>query len=106
MLQDGSIPGAGGDYMASRLSPAQEGIEKCSGEGTLTLTSMRSTDFRPVYGFRRPASLGRFAVWTIPSPWPGSDPGVRCCPSSLYTFPAGMCRPGLARDCHHRFPRI
>jgi len=26
--------------------------------------------------------------------------GVRCCPSSLYTFPAGRLRPGLARDCH------
>ena len=26
---------------------------------------------------------------------------VRCCPSSLYTFPAGRSlRPGLARDCH------
>ena len=25
----------------------------------------------------------------------------RCCPSSLYTFPAGRSlRPGLARDCH------
>jgi hypothetical protein len=35
-------------------------------------------------------------VWTIPSPCPGFGPGVRCCPSSLYTFPL----PGLARDCH------
>jgi hypothetical protein len=41
-------------------------------------------------------------VWTIPSPCPGpgrvrasGDPGFRCCPSSLYTFPF----PGLARDC-------
>ena len=25
--------------------------------------------------------------------------GVRCCPSSLYTFPNTLC-PGLARDCH------
>ena len=25
-------------------------------------------------------------------------PGLRCCPSSLYTFPALV--PGLARDCH------
>ena len=32
--------------------------------------------------------------------------GLRCCPSSLYTFPAGMFGPGLARDCHYRFPRI
>ena len=27
-------------------------------------------------------------------------PRVRCCPSSLYTFPAGAAGPGLARDCH------
>lgn len=27
-------------------------------------------------------------------------PGLRCCPSSLYTFPNGAVRPGLARDCH------
>jgi hypothetical protein len=32
-------------------------------------------------------------------------PELRCCPSSLYTFPAGIS-PGLARDCHLRFPRI
>jgi hypothetical protein len=37
---------------------------------------------------------------------PPKDPGLRCCPSSLYTFPAGTLRPGLARDCHFRFPRI
>jgi hypothetical protein len=29
----------------------------------------------------------RFVVWTIPSPSPGAL-GLRCCPSSLYTFPA------------------
>jgi len=28
----------------------------------------------------------------------------RCCPSSLYTFPEVL--PGLARDCHFRFPRL
>jgi len=52
-----------------------------------------------------PARGARFAVWTIPSPSPGA-PGLRCCPSSLYTFPFGNVRPGLARDCHCRFPRI
>jgi hypothetical protein len=46
----------------------------------------------------------RFAVWTIPSPSP-EYPELRCCPSSLYTFPVGIS-PGLARDCHLRFPRI
>jgi hypothetical protein len=36
-----------------------------------------------------PANIGlRFGVWTIPSPSPGKLPGLRCCPSSLYTFPA------------------
>jgi hypothetical protein len=31
----------------------------------------------------------------------------RCCPSSLYTFPSEhILRPGLARDCHFRFPRL
>ena len=50
--------------------------------------------------------VGRFAVWTIPSPCPDLFSGFRCCPSSLYTFPARMLPPGLARDCHHRFPRI
>ena len=48
-------------------------------------------DFHAVYGFRRPdgafwSAHVRFAVWTIPSPSP-EDPGLRCCPSSLYTFP-------------------
>src|SRR5271170_7621536 len=33
------------------------------------------------------------------------SPELRCCPSSLYTFPAGVS-PGLARDCQLRFPRI
>src|SRR5437870_11782614 len=28
------------------------------------------------------------------------SPEVRCCPSSLYTFPAERVRPGLARDYH------
>src|SRR6202035_971325 len=36
---------------------------------------------------------------------PPEGPGIRCCPSSLYTFPAGVS-PGLARDCHLRFPRL
>ena len=31
----------------------------------------------------------RFVVWTIPSPSPAAL-GLRCCPSSLYTFPANI----------------
>jgi hypothetical protein len=33
------------------------------------------------------AACVRFVVWTIPSPSPGAL-GLRCCPSSVYTFPA------------------
>ena len=33
-------------------------------------------------------------------------PGLRCYPSSLYTFPGGVFRRGLVRDCHCRVPRI
>jgi hypothetical protein len=36
-------------------------------------------------------------VWTIPSPCPGSIPGVRRCPSSLYTFPARPIASGRVR---------
>jgi hypothetical protein len=70
-----------------------------AGGGTRTPTGLPPTDFRTSYGFRRrsfaQARFGVFVVWTIPSPCPGVDPGFRCCPSSLYTFPL----PGLARDC-------
>jgi len=69
-------------------------------EGLEPSRALRSTDFRTVHGFRRPGkrkSRPRFAVWTIPSPCPRKK-GVRCCPSSLYTFPEAG--PGLARDCH------
>jgi hypothetical protein len=58
--------------------------------------------FVPATAFAAPPkrSEGGFVVWTIPSPCPAA--GFRCCPSSLYTFPF----PGLARDCHCRFPRL
>jgi len=64
-------------------------------------------DFLTVYGFRRPDALKasasglRSGLSLHPSP---ENPELRCCPSSLYTFPAHS--PGLARDCHLRFPRI
>jgi hypothetical protein len=32
---------------------------------------------------------------------PPENPELRCCPSSLYTFPADVS-PGLARDCHFK----
>jgi hypothetical protein len=34
---------------------------------------------------------------------PPENPELRCCPSSLYTFPGWNIWPGLARDCHLRF---
>jgi len=57
----------------------------------------RPNGFSSHFGFRRRHLA--FVVWTIPSPWRRR---VRCCPSSLYTFPSW----GLARDCQRRFPRI
>ncbi len=41
-----------------------------AGGGTRTPTGIRPTDFRTIYGFRRPAPIFRsgFVVWTIPSP--------------------------------------
>ena len=62
-------------------------------------------DFHAVYGFRRP-DAGAFRALTpglrsgLSLHPPPDDPGLRCRPSSLYTFPAEVFRPGLARDCH------
>jgi hypothetical protein len=81
-----------------------KGAKGGAGGGSRTLTGLLSpADFLTVYGFRRPKPLNtnfriRFAVWTIPSP-SLVDLRLRCCPSSLYTFPADFW-PGLARDCH------
>ena len=47
------------------------------------------TDFLALYGFRRPCCLAR--VWGLDYPFTNariSLRDVRCCPSSLYTFPA------------------
>src|SRR5439155_3665167 len=46
-----------------------------------------------------PRLAGRVCGLDYPFTVPGRA-GVRCCPSSLYTFPAGRLRPGLARDRH------
>src|SRR5437667_7477460 len=59
-------------------------------------------DFLAVYGFRRPdAALAPYPVCGLDYPFTllTECPELRCCPSSLYTFPAGVS-PGLARDCH------
>ena len=48
------------------------------------------TDFHTLLRLSPPptAFAMGFGVWTIPSPCPDLAPGDRCCPSSLYTFPA------------------
>ena len=59
-------------------------------------------DFLAVYGFRRPdAARAPYPVCGLDYPFTllTECPELRCCPSSLYTFPAGVS-PGLARDCH------
>ena len=55
------------------------------------------TDFHTLLRLSPPptAFAMGFGVWTIPSPYPDSAPGVRCCPSSLYTFPAVFSRAWL-----------
>jgi hypothetical protein len=67
-------------------------------------------DFHTVYGFRRPdvtllESSRQVCGLDYPFTLPRELRSLGCCPSSLYTFPAGVS-PGLARDCHLRFPRI
>jgi len=56
LLRDGSIPGRRGGARCPADSRRRRGREKGgAGGGTRTLTSVSSTDFHTVYGFRRPA---------------------------------------------------
>ena len=58
-------------------------------EGLEPSGALRPNGFSyPSTAFAAPAVLPGFGVWTIPSPSPGFIPVFRCCPSSLYTFPA------------------
>jgi len=91
---------------------ASRGREEMRAEGFEPSRALHSTDFRTVHGFRRPAvafgstSAGLRSGLSLHR---AQDliSGVRCCPSSLYTFPAGVLRPGLARDCHVKgFPEF
>src|SRR5215472_10850732 len=71
-----------------------------AGGGSRTLTGLLSpADFLTDYGFRRPDKFRlsglRSGLSLHHTP---EDPGLRCRPSSLYTFPAAFL-PGLARDC-------
>lgn len=81
--------------------PAGFCIPRCwCGRGDSNPHGQSPTNFHTRYGFRRRPKA--FGVWTIPSPYSGKAE-VRCCPSSLYTFPL----PGLARDSQsERVPRI
>src|SRR5216684_857333 len=100
-----SLGGRGGS-MVSRCLPAQgAGRRSAAGGGTRTLTSGQAQRiFIPPTAFAaRTRHFGAHASGL----WSGlslhrlpENPGLRCCPSSLYTFPAGTFRPGLARDCH------
>ncbi len=99
-----------GDPQAFRLRSAGQGRAGAGG-GTRTPTGLAAQRiFVPVYGFRRPCCLAAgFGVWTIPSPCPDVLPVVRCCPSSLYTFPTGklIAPAGLGSGSpYYRVPRI
>ena len=58
-----------------------------------------SADFHTTSAFA--ASLREFVVWTIPSPFPARGLGA----AHLVSTPSRK-HPGLARDCHSRFPRL
>ncbi len=87
--------GARGGTMVSRCLPAQvTGRRSGAGGGTRTLTSDQAQRiFIPPTAFAaRTRHLGAHASGL----WSGlslhrlpENPGLRCCPSSLYTFPAG-----------------
>jgi hypothetical protein len=68
-----------------------------AGGGTRTLTDLAAQRiFVPSYGFRRPCCLrqGLGSGLSLHHS-PGCLPGFRCCPSSLYTFPAVLDRAWL-----------
>ena len=66
-------------------------LEWC-GRGDLNPHGQSPTDFLTIYGFHRCLRSG---ICGLDYPFVIA-PGLRRCPSSLYTFPF----PGLARDCH------
>ena len=89
----GAIPFAEarhGDLRSFRLRSSEQG-KLVRAEGLEPSRALRPNGFSyPSTAFAAPAFLPQgFGVWTIPSPCPGRFRNVRCCPSSLYTFPAG-----------------
>ena len=102
--RDGTIPEKrAGRGQLPRLI-RRENTEEANGAGggTRTPTGFRPTDFRTLYGFRRDPPSAKARLWGLDYPFALAAVGgrLRRCPSSLYTFPAGRFRPGLARDCH------
>jgi len=84
--------------MVARCFPA--GGRVCGRRDLNPHERLSSADFLTGYGFRRPwPRESQVCGLDYPFTVPGRA-GVRCCPSSLYTFPAGRLRPGLARDRH------
>src|SRR5215469_6703030 len=81
-----------------------------AGGGSRTLTGFLSpADFLTAYGFRRPellfiATSGLRSGLSLHRTLDVSR--LRCCPSSLYTFPAGLLRAWLGIATLRRFPRI
>lgn len=90
-MQDGSILAGIAGIMESYLVRA-EGIEPSRPCGLRIFIPLRLS----------PPRQGR--VRGLDYPFTVPHMRFRCCPSSLYTFPEIL--PGLARDCHCRFPRI
>ena len=98
----GRRPGAGA---SAPLVPGAENKGWCGRRESNPHGPCGPTDFRTRLRLSPPSPKRRrhpvrFGVWTIPSPCPALT-GGRCCPSSLYTFPAKIRSAGLGSG----FPR-
>ena len=79
--------------------PAVPGDKLVRAEGLEPPRAVKLRGFSYRLRLSPPRRAGRVCGLDYPFTVPGGS-GVRCCPSSLYTFPAGRLRPGLARDRH------
>jgi hypothetical protein len=86
---------------------ARTKVKLVRAEGLEPSRALRPNGFSyPATAFAAPANLAAgFGVWTIPSPCPDLAPGVRWCPSSLYTFPVVSSQAWLGIACY-RVPRL
>ena len=83
------IPYGGSDALLRSAEATAKG-KLVRAEGLEPSRALRPNGFSyPSTAFAAPASSAGFGVWTIPSPCPDLAPSLRCCPSSLYTFPTG-----------------